>query len=334
MDSATHIVLGAATGQVVLGNKVGNKALFWGAIAGSIPDFDAFITPFLSPVNSLLFHRGTSHSILFAFIVAPIMGYIISSIYKDNYFRRWTFMAFLAILMHSAIDVFNTYGTALLLPFNNIRLAFDSIGIIDLTLLVPIVIMLIVTLTKPQKSAVRTKLSAAILGYTLLFTLFTISNKVAISNKVKKQLSEQHIGYTNVKTAPLPFTNLLWLALAEDSTGYHYGYISNFDTNPIKFEYIERNAYLLNSLANTEEVKKLKFFTNSFYAVQQNKPKEIWLHDLRFGSMAIDSEDWFVFSFLISENKESIKISRAKPDREIGWETTKKYWQRVFRDIG
>ena len=40
MDSLTQIVLGAAVGEFVLGRKVGNKAILWGAVAGTIPDLD------------------------------------------------------------------------------------------------------------------------------------------------------------------------------------------------------------------------------------------------------------------------------------------------------
>ena len=40
MDSLTQIVLGAAVGEVALGKKVGNKAMLYGAIAGTIPDLD------------------------------------------------------------------------------------------------------------------------------------------------------------------------------------------------------------------------------------------------------------------------------------------------------
>ena len=71
MDSFTHIVLGAATGGAVLGKKAGNKALFWGALAGSIPDFDVAITPLVEPTKSLFIHRGFTHSILFALLLAP-----------------------------------------------------------------------------------------------------------------------------------------------------------------------------------------------------------------------------------------------------------------------
>lgn len=42
MDSLTQIVLGAACGEAVLGRKIGNKALLFGAIGGTIPDLDVF----------------------------------------------------------------------------------------------------------------------------------------------------------------------------------------------------------------------------------------------------------------------------------------------------
>ena len=43
MDSITQIVLGAACGEAVLGKKIGNKALLFGAIGGTIPDLDVFL---------------------------------------------------------------------------------------------------------------------------------------------------------------------------------------------------------------------------------------------------------------------------------------------------
>ena len=43
MDSITQIVLGAACGEIALGNKIGNKAILFGAIGGTIPDLDVLI---------------------------------------------------------------------------------------------------------------------------------------------------------------------------------------------------------------------------------------------------------------------------------------------------
>jgi inner membrane protein len=38
MDSLSQIVLGAAVGNQVLGKKIGNKAILYGAIIGTMPD--------------------------------------------------------------------------------------------------------------------------------------------------------------------------------------------------------------------------------------------------------------------------------------------------------
>jgi inner membrane protein len=45
MDSLTQIVLGASVGEAVAGKKIGNKAMLWGAIAGTIPDLDVLLNP-------------------------------------------------------------------------------------------------------------------------------------------------------------------------------------------------------------------------------------------------------------------------------------------------
>ena len=41
MDSLTQIVLGASVAEATLGKKIGNKAILYGAIAGTIPDFSS-----------------------------------------------------------------------------------------------------------------------------------------------------------------------------------------------------------------------------------------------------------------------------------------------------
>ena len=58
MDSLTQIVLGAACGEAVLGKKIGNKALLFGAIGGTIPDLDVFVGPlfFKNQIDAMLFH--------------------------------------------------------------------------------------------------------------------------------------------------------------------------------------------------------------------------------------------------------------------------------------
>ncbi len=74
MDSVTQIVLGAAVGEAILGKKIGNKAVLWGALAGTIPDLDVYQSIFYDSLTANELHRGFSHSILFSVIFAPILA--------------------------------------------------------------------------------------------------------------------------------------------------------------------------------------------------------------------------------------------------------------------
>jgi inner membrane protein len=84
MDSISQLVLGAAVGEAVLGKKLGNKAVLWGAIGGTIPDLDVLASPFLTELAGLTFHRGISHSVLFSVVFSILLGWIISKINKPT----------------------------------------------------------------------------------------------------------------------------------------------------------------------------------------------------------------------------------------------------------
>ena len=88
MDSLTQITLGAAVGELVLGRKIGNKAMMWGAVAGTIPDLDVFARLWMNEIDSLAVHRGLSHSILFAVVAPFFLGYLTDRYYASGLHQR------------------------------------------------------------------------------------------------------------------------------------------------------------------------------------------------------------------------------------------------------
>jgi inner membrane protein len=102
LDSLTQIVLGAAVGEVVLGRKVGNRAMIWGAISGTVPDLDIIANAFMHPIEALAVHRGLSHSIFFAVLFPWVMGWLTHRYYEADWYRSprviWTLRGFLIAL--------------------------------------------------------------------------------------------------------------------------------------------------------------------------------------------------------------------------------------------
>ena len=88
MDSLTQIILGAAVGEVCLGKRIGNRAMLWGAIAGTIPDLDVISNLWLTPLQGLVAHRGITHSLFFAIVFSFIIAWLVKRYYDSNLYTH------------------------------------------------------------------------------------------------------------------------------------------------------------------------------------------------------------------------------------------------------
>jgi inner membrane protein len=109
MDSLTQIVLGAAVGEIALGRKIGNRALIWGAIGGTIPDLDVLANPFMDDIDALAFHRSITHSVFFAVVASVVFGGIVYKLY-DSKFHKSKIYKTLVTVINVAILAGITYG--------------------------------------------------------------------------------------------------------------------------------------------------------------------------------------------------------------------------------
>ncbi len=118
MDSLTQIVLGAAVGEAVLGRKVGNRAMLWGGICGTLPDLDVLANAVSDPMSALAYHRAFTHSLAFAVLMAPAVGLAIHRLYggrEGPLKSKWVWPAllleFLVVLLVGSylmpIEVYN-----------------------------------------------------------------------------------------------------------------------------------------------------------------------------------------------------------------------------------
>lgn len=100
MDSITQATLGAAVGHAVLGEKMGNRAVLVGALAGTIPDLDVLSRLFIDEqIYGLVYHRGITHSIAFTFVAAPIFAWLSLQYYKKGWHKSYTVQLVLMTLL-------------------------------------------------------------------------------------------------------------------------------------------------------------------------------------------------------------------------------------------
>ena len=284
MDSITHIVLGAAIGELMLGKKIGKKAMLWGALAASLPDIDVLFLPLFNSVDGLLIHRGITHSFLFVFLSVPILGWIFS---KFNWKRKatqkeWTLLFFVTILSHSLLDSCTMYGTGIFEPFNNYRAQFTSLFIIEPFYTIPLLIGFIALLVLRTNSPKRKFWARFGLSLSTLYLLFTICNKFYVDKIFEDSLQKQNIHFTDYETSPTPFQNILWNVFAKDTKGFWFGFYSDLDkTRDVQFSFISRNDSLAGNLLQNEQVQKLIRFSNGYYCFT-TLDGELRFNDLRF----------------------------------------------------
>ena len=308
MDSITQIVLGAACGEAVLGKKIGNKALLFGAIGGTIPDLDVFTSQWLynNEIDIMAAHRGFSHSILFSIMGAVLFGYLLYWIYnrgrrKDVTNRKdWILLFFWAFFTHIFLDSFTPYGTQLFLPFSNYRVAFNNISVADPTYTVPFLICLIVMMFFKRNTPRRRLWLKLGIGISSLYMLFTIGNKFYINSKFKRSLNALQIDYVRFSTQPTILNNILWYGIAETKDHYHIALYSMLDasSNFSNWQKLPKNHKLVK--LEDQDLQTLTWFSNGYFnVVPLESDGELRYNDLRYVIMDKNGSSESVFSFII-----------------------------------
>ncbi|MBU2974384.1 metal-dependent hydrolase [Zobellia sp. B3R18] len=331
MDSLTQIVLGAAVGEAVLGKKVGNKAMLYGAIAGTIPDLDVTARFLFDTVTATEIHRGFSHSIFFSLLFAPLFGWLITKIEKKSEatFKDWSWLMFWGMFTHPILDTFTTWGTQLFWPFK-IRLAFQNIFVIDPLYTVPFIIFLIMAMRQKRTSPKRKKYNRLGLTVSTAYLLTTLILKWVAYKEFLYNLEIQSISYEAIDTRPMPFNSLLWTANVDAGDSYLIGYYSFFDTQEIKFTSYPKNHELLGDLKSNDKVERLIAITNGWYTITE-KAGKLYFNDLRFGLISIDpKESKFAFSYELKRGSDGLTVQEMPKYRADAKRLLSALWERIW----
>jgi inner membrane protein len=329
MDSLTQIVLGASIGEVVLGRKIGNKAMLYGAIGGTIPDLDVLASHFTDTVSALDIHRGFTHSILFSVIMAPLFSWLVTRYESYKNKKHWGWFFFWVFITHPLLDAHTTWGTQLFWPMD-IRLAFKTIFVIDPIYTVPFLIFLIATMFQKRNSSKRRLYNGIGLTLSTAYLALTFILKYSAFSTFEKALADQNIVYNNIDTRPSALNTVLWNANIETKDHFLLGDYSFFDTKPIDFVAYPKNHHLLGDLINNEKVKRMINISKGWFSII-DKDGVLYFNDLRFGLLNMEkgSQD-FVFQYRIDVvDSSEVTFTEVEKTTLDGKKLLKDLWQRI-----
>ncbi|MDX1911705.1 MAG: metal-dependent hydrolase [Saprospiraceae bacterium] len=408
MDSLTQIVLGAACGEVVAGKKIGNRAMLWGAVGGTIPDLDVFAGLFTDEITSTSFHRGFMHSFLFAALAPWILARLTQWFYGANVYKRrgykaaamsiwlvfylgaaaginfipvllgeglswyalvptlalgiwfawklwhdywqrdlklveapyltWVSLFFWSIFTHPILDCFTSWGTQVLQPFDDLRVQWCTVSVVDPIATLPFLLLLFVASRIPKSHPQRAWWNWAgmiwFCGYLLGYTLW---HKAVVNQTFEKSLRENQISYQRYYTNPTIFNNIVWSGVAEGDTAYYFGLYGFNDCgrsfSPISV--IPKNHELLDVVPPDSRAGYfLRWFTNGYYNVLPYRGDTLQVNDLRFGLLGDSlSGRNYVFPFLVFKNEKGawdvLQNNRSKENMEMSKASFGGLWDRV-----
>src|SRR6185437_2648202 len=286
MDSLTHIVLGAAIGELLAGRRLGKKALLIGAIAQSLPDIDFLADFWLDTARDVWAHRGITHSFLFILVMSPLLAWGARRIFRRSgmAFGDWCLFFGLQLFVHVFIDAFNAYGTGWFEPFDHARISFHVLFVADPFFSVWLAIAFVVLLTLKRTHSARKKWAWGGLILSAAYLCYAIGNKMSTDAHAKTDLARDHHHYTRYLSTPTPLNAWLWYVVAEDSGGFYTGYRSVFDHLPVQFRFQPKGGRLLRPFLKARDVRYLLRFSQGYYVVEEWGDTTVF-NDLRFGEM-------------------------------------------------
>ena len=215
MDPVSQGVLGVAAAKAVSRQPWTRRAAFMGLVAGLAPDADVFIHSATDPLLSLQFHRQFTHALAFIPIGSLVVALVLHPLVGRKALRFTTTYLFClaGYATHGLLDACTSYGTQLLWPFTDLRVAWNNISIIDPLFTVPI--LLLVVLGFCRKSPLLARCALVWVGVYLLFGVVQRDRAAAVGHAVAEAR-----GHVVERLAAKPtFGNLLVWKIVYESEG-------------------------------------------------------------------------------------------------------------------
>ena len=156
MDPVSQGALGAAAALVVAKPDQVRSVSLVGALAGMAPDLDVFIRSSADPLLFLEYHRQFTHALTFIPVGALICALIAGPFVRGCLTPPAVYGAcLLGYGSHGLLDACTSYGTQLLWPFSDARIAWNSVSVIDPLFTIPLLLGVALACMRPVPRLTR-----------------------------------------------------------------------------------------------------------------------------------------------------------------------------------
>ena len=241
MDNLTHSLTGLALSRAGL-DRLSPRAVWLLLLSANAPDAD-IVAARLGAFRYLEVHRGYTHSLLGAPLVAALCVLLVAAVFRQKLpWLRAFLLCLLGLASHLLLDWTNSYGVRPLIPFSSRWFHLDINGLFDVWILLALVMAalwpLFSGLVNREIGERHKPRGRSLATLALLFFLAFDIGRLVLHNRIVAQLETRlYEGIPPLQAAALPdgFSPLRWTAIIE---------------TPATFRKLDANAL---SPLNTEE---------------------------------------------------------------------------------
>jgi len=284
----THALVGAAIGEMLLGRRMVNRALGWGALVGVAPYVGMAALPFLDTAGRLGWQRGPGDSLVVVGLLALLAARPLARLWRRDKIapaRAGTFV-FLTLCAHVLIKCTGGDGVALFWPFPVDRVAFANVPPMDPLLVIPLLVCLPWLALKRGKKewGKRRRILGWGMGLTCAYLGFTTAMKVTATAGFDADLARHGAQAGRRLIVPVAHHPLAWRAVVDDGDTLWVGHRPVFQraSTPVRWTIYARGGAAAAAFADEREVRRIQRVSDGYWIARPHK-RGLWIADLRAG---------------------------------------------------
>lgn len=271
MDLLTQSVLGAALSQASAKHPQIRLAGFCGFLAGMAADLDVLIRSSTDPLTFLEYHRHFTHALAFIPIGGFLSALVVYALMRKRgglTFAETFLYCTLGYATHALLDACTTYGTSLLWPFSDVRIAWNIVAIVDPLVTLPLTALILISLFKRQPVYAR----AALAWVVLYLGVGAWQHGRAVQTAREIAAARGHTP-TRIETKPSFANILVWKTIYDTPEAFYVDAVRTGVTPKVftgtsvpKLDRARDLPWLAPDSQQTKDIERFRFFSDGFIA--------------------------------------------------------------------
>ena len=279
MDPISQAVLGSSAAQSISKKHIVSAGVL-GCLGGMAPDLDVLIRSPTDPLLFLEYHRHFTHSLLFIPIGGLICTLVLHQLIGKRQglsFKQSYLYCTVGYSTHAVLDACTTYGTMLFWPFSDMRIAWNTISVVDPLFTVPILLLVVLSAAKKSPSLARIALIWALI-YPCL-GLLQHERAIAAGHQLANARGHNP---TRLEAKPSFANILVWKVVYEHDNHFYVDAVrAGIETNiftgsqAAKLDTGRDFPWLDNNSQQAKDVERFRWFSIDYLAIDPDNKNHI-----------------------------------------------------------